>query len=309
METQIDFSNKARGYLPFPYVVGLLALALLLAIGAAVLITSFPGTGVIGPIALFAIVGLIVLWVVTKGYIKRPNEAVVFTRLGTYIGTDTTGSGIRLAFPLQASTTVNMQTRIVSSAKAKVLDNSGTPIETSANFQVAVREPAKALFVADDYEANVQQLCNTGLREIVQTLPYADINAMTYERSAYASADGSVGTGRLVFSTPQSDTHTRANTKLSTLLDKFSEIGVSLNGFGIENLSYSPEIASAMLQKQQAQALVEAKETLASGVVGIARDISSKVSSDMSKESRETLTRNLIVTLMGNEAPQTVVPV
>ena len=202
-----------------------------------------------------------------------------------------------------------MKTEIVSTPKIKVLDATGSPIETSANFQVAVREPAKSLFVADNYEQNVRQLCSSSLREIVQTLPYADINTMSYERTSIDGPADGVALGRLVFASGSPKDHARANVKLSELLVNLADIGVSLNGFGIDNLSYASEIAAAMLQKQQAQALVEAKETLASGVLGIVKDISKNVSADMSKEGRETLIRNLLVTMMSNEAPRTVVPV
>lgn len=246
---------------------------------------------------------IILLWVLTKAYIKRPNEGVVFQRLGTYKGVDVSGSGLRMTYPLVFKKRVNMKSQVLSTSTLKVVESRGNPVEASANFKIQVREPAKAVFVADDYLKSAEEYCSSGLRDIIKSVSYDDLKSMSY-----SSPTDRRSFGRLEFDGPSSKAHAVANERFAKIGEQLSELGVYLSGFGLDNIAYAPEVAQVMLQKQQAQAIVDAKKKLSLGIVDVVADVTRQVTKDMSAEGREALTRSLLVSLMTNETPQTVIP-
>ena len=240
---------------------------------------------------VMVLVALIVVYMVTHTYIKSETMSVVFQRFGTYVGVDVEGSGIRIAAPFTYRTSIDMRTQIIDTPILKVTDADSKPIEAGGNYKVKVTDPAKALFNTINYKTEVKDMCNTNLKEIVQSIPYESIKKLNYANGSFELDDSE-----------------EANTKLEKFVMQLKEIGLALDGFGITNASYAPEIAAAMLQKQQANAMIEAKVALAQGAVDISKTIKGELKElGLLGDQEQILMRNLLVTLVNNDgAPRPV---
>ena len=198
---------------------------------------------------LLAVIGLVVLLVLWFGlFIVNPNEAKVLQLFGQYVGT-VRQPGLKYANPFYTKRKVSVRIRNFETTKLKVNDQNSNPIEIAAVVVWRVVDTAQALFEVDNYSEYVHVQSESALRGLATHYPY---DAHTEgEKSLSANA-------------------AEISEKLQTeIQDRLSKAGVEVMESRISHLAYSPEIASAMLQRQQASAIIAARQKIVEGAVGM----------------------------------------
>ncbi|MFT4051152.1 MAG: SPFH domain-containing protein [Microbacterium sp.] len=266
-----------------------LFLAVVLLLGGGVL---FIVLGVSGPPlrALWAGVPLIVGVGLAAGLvIVAPNEACVVEFFGRYIGT-VRRAGLSSIVPLTRRQRVSLRVRNFETSTLKVNDASGNPIEVAAIVVWQVWDAAKAVYAVDDYEEFVAIQAEAGLRHIATSHPY-DTGAA--ETSLRGSTD--VVAAELAEEVSQ-------RTGLA---------GVQVVEVRISHLAYAPEIAQAMLRKQQAAAVVAARALIVEGAVGMVetalKALGEKEIVDLDEERKATMVSNLMVVLCSDQPASPIV--
>ncbi len=267
---------------------GYLVAPILLA--ATVLVTS--GIEVpFGANDAFLIVLTILIGLCWPGFFMvQPKQARVLTVFGAYAGT-VRENGLRWTIPFFMRRNISLRTRNFESGKIKVNDNQGNPIEIATVVVWSVENTAKAVFEVDDYKSYVSIQSEAGLRNLATSYPY-DI----YEEDAVA-----------LRSHPQiiSDALTKE------VLSRLEEAGVKVHEARISHLAYSPEIANAMLQRQQATAIIAAREKIVEGAVGMVdmalEQLSAKGIVELDEERKAAMVSNLLVVLCGDQNTQPII--
>jgi hypothetical protein len=219
-----------------------------------------------------------------------PNEARVLQLFGDYVGTVRT-PGLRWANPLFTKRKISVRIRNFESSTLKVNDLEGNPIEIGAVIVWRVTDTAEAVFEVDDYDNCVQVQSEAALRNL----------AVSY---AYDSHDDI--TESLRGTTAKVADHLKAE-----IQDRLNKAGVEVIEARISHLAYAPEIASAMLQRQQAGAIIGARQRIVEGAVGMvemALDmLSRKDVVHLDEERKAAMVSNLLVVLCSDRHTQPVV--
>jgi len=273
---------------------GLILLALLALIGAAIWafvgIVSTAKNTEIGQVFLFIGEILLTILLASGFYALQPNEAAVVTLFGNYKGTDKE-TGLRWVPFWYKRRKVSLRVRNETSQTLKVNDRRGNPIEIAAVVVWRVTDTAKALFDVDKFESFVNIQIETALREIASHFAYD--HAEHEEPTLRADAD-----------------------QVSALLrDKLQErvaiAGVEIDGAKLSHLAYAPEIASAMLRRQQAEAVLAARRYIVQGAVEMVEHALAQLSErdivKLDDERRAAMVSNLLVVLCGDRDAQPVV--
>lgn len=223
-------------------------------------------------------------------FVVNPNEARVLQLFGGYVGT-VREDGLRWANPFYTKRSVMLRVRNFESAKLKVNDHDGNPIEIGAVVVWKVVDTAEACFEVDNYEHYVNVQTEAAIRTLASHYPYdAHIEG---EFSLRGSAD---------------EVATRLKAEIQERLEK---AGVRVIEARLSHLAYAPEIASAMLRRQQAGAIIAARQRIVEGAVGMveqALDLlqrSDKVKLD--EERKAAMVSNLLVVLCADREAQPVV--
>ena len=302
----------------------ILLLSLVMMIGGAVL--DFLG---IDEKPVYLVVGVIldVLGAVLIAGVKvvRPQEAVVYTLFGKYIGT-LKEEGFHFINPFATSfnpaahtrlgqsgdvkSSINMEAAMgkkislkamtLSNSKQKVNDALGNPVEVGVAVIWKVVDTAAAVFNVDNFKEYLSLQCDTSVRDIVKLYPYdvaPDIDT---------TGDGIADDGSLRGST------TIVAERIRKLIQEKVEIaGLEIVEARITYLAYAPEIASAMLQRQQATAIIDAKKVIVEGAVGMVEMalemLEEKGTVELDEERKAAMVSNLLVVLCGNHEAQPVV--
>jgi regulator of protease activity HflC (stomatin/prohibitin superfamily) len=280
--------NEHKGFsvagIPF---VGLIVL---LVLGGATLLAG--GMGAASPPAL-AVAGIAV-WAVdaflTKGFFQvAPNTGQVLQLFGKYAGT-VRAEGLRWTNPFYTKRRVSLRVRNFESGKLKVNDSDGNPIEIAAVVVWQVVDTAEAVFCVDDYENFVHIQSESALRQMAQSYPYD------------AHADGQPS---LRSHGEEINSHLRD--EIQTRLGK---AGVQVTEARISHLAYAQEIAQAMLQRQQAGAIVAARERIVEGAVGMVgmalEQLRQQGVVELDEERKAAMVSNLLVVLCGERGTQPV---
>jgi len=244
------------------------------------------GTGVV-----IVIAATIVFILVMPGfYMLQPNQAVAITLFGEYRGTDR-NTGLRWTWPWMGKKKVSVRANNFISDKIKVNDLRGNPIDIAAQIMWRVVDTAQALFDVDDYKQFVRVQVEAAIRAIGSRYPYDDFEH--HEVSLRAN-------------------HDEVGAALKTeLIARLSVAGITIDECGFTYLAYATEIASAMLRRQQAQAVVAARQTLVEGAVGMVEmalaSLSEKKVVELDDERRAAMVSNLMVVLCGERDTQPVV--
>jgi len=240
---------------------------------------------------LLAVIGLVVLLVLWFGlFIVNPNEAKVLQLFGQYVGT-VRQPGLKYANPFYTKRKVSVRIRNFETTKLKVNDQNSNPIEIAAVVVWRVVDTAQALFEVDNYSEYVHVQSESALRGLATHYPY---DAHTEgEKSLSANA-------------------AEISEKLQTeIQDRLSKAGVEVMESRISHLAYSPEIASAMLQRQQASAIIAARQKIVEGAVGMVEmalaDLSRKNIIQLDDERKAQMVSNLLVVLCSDRNPQPIV--
>ncbi len=276
----------------------LLVVALLAFIGAGVLMVTAIVAGETGggdAVILGSIVGaaallLTAVLILCGLYSLQQNESAAITLFGNYKGTDKK-PGLRWVVPWYSRKKISLRVRNNTSEKLKVNDKRGNPIEIASVVVWRVVDTAQAVFDVDSYDTFVNIQIETALREITSQFAYD--HGDTAEPTLRADAD-----------------------KVGDLLrDKLAErvavAGVAVDEARISHLAYAPEIASAMLRRQQADAVLEARAKIVEGAVLMVEhaleQLSAKSIVKLDDERKATMVSNLLVVLCGDRDAQPVV--
>ena len=234
---------------------------------------------------------VIMLIILSSGfYMIQPNQAAAITLFGAYRGTDR-NHGLRWVWPWMGKTKISARANNVVSEKLKVNDLRGNPIEIATNVVWRVADTAQALYDVDDYKAFVQVQIEAAVRSIGSRYPYDDIEHQE------VTLRGS---------------HEEVNAELLTELNhRLRVAGIAVDDCGLTHLAYAPEIAGAMLRRQQAEAVISARKKLVEGAVTMVEmaltQLSEKNVVHLDDERRATMVSNLMVVLCGERDTQPVV--
>jgi regulator of protease activity HflC (stomatin/prohibitin superfamily) len=244
------------------------------------------GSGIIIVIAAT----LVFILVMPGFYMLQPNQAAAITLFGSYTGTDR-NTGLRWTWPWMAKKKVSVRANNFISEKIKVNDLRGNPIDIAAQIMWRVVDTAQALFDVDDYKQFVRVQVEAAIRTIGSRYPYDDF---THQEVTLRGNHDQVGT--------------ELREELQARLDV---AGITIDECGFTYLAYATEIASAMLRRQQAQAVVAARQTLVEGAVGMVEmalaSLSEKKVVELDDERRAAMVSNLMVVLCGERDTQPVV--
>ena len=223
-------------------------------------------------------------------FMVHPNEARVLQLFGKYVGT-VHEPGLKWANPFFAKKAVSTRVRNFESGKLKVNDSNGSPIEIAAVVVWKVFDTAEALFEVDDYEEFVQIQSESALRNLSTTYPY----------------EPHEGEGAALRSHPVEI----AQALREEIQDRLEQAGVTVIESRISHLAYAPEIANAMLRRQQASAIIAARTQIVAGAVGMVdmalQHLQEKHVVELDDERKAAMVSNLLVVLCGEEGAHPVV--
>lgn len=298
MENQIEEKEvkKVNGWLML--VIAMIVLAGAIAVCVVGGITDSP----IAAIGAVLIVIDVFLWVGLRTL--QPNEAYVFTLFGKYYGTlrqdgffwvnpfcaavnparAMIGSGYTRKLSLKAMT--------LNNEKQKVNDEEGNPIEISVVVIWRITNCARAVFNVENYMAYISTQCDAAIRQVARQYPY-DVSTNGDEKSLRGSAQEV------------------ADILKSELQMRVEMAGIEVLEARISHLAYAPEIAAAMLQRQQASAIIAARQKIVEGAVSMVEMALNKLSDEkiveLDDERKAQMVSNLLVVLCGNKDAQPIV--
>jgi hypothetical protein len=223
-------------------------------------------------------------------YMIQPNQAAAITLFGAYRGTDRS-EGLRWVWPWMGKTKISVRANNEISEKLKVNDLRGNPIEIATNVVWRVADTAQALYDVDDYKAFVEVQIEAAVRSIGSRYPYDDIEHQE------VTLRGS---------------HDEVNAELLAELNhRLRVAGIAVDDCGLTHLAYAPEIAGAMLRRQQAEAVISARKKLVEGAVTMVEmaltQLSDKDVVHLDDERKAAMVSNLMVVLCGERDTQPVV--
>ena len=233
------------------------------------------------PVLIFLLAGL---------FMVNPNEARVLQLFGRYVGT-VHDEGLRWANPFFTKGKISVRVRNFETERSKVNDADGNPIEIAVVVVWKVVDTAEATFEVDDYENFMRVQSDSAVRNLATQYPYdsRDENVTSLRGNTENIAE-------------------RLETEIQGRLNK---AGLQVLEARITHLAYAQEIASAMLQRQQAGAIIEAREQIVEGAVSIVQKaldgLSSRGVVDLDEERKAAMVSNLLVVLCGEKGTQPVV--
>jgi regulator of protease activity HflC (stomatin/prohibitin superfamily) len=238
-----------------------------------------------------AVVVVPVLMFLAKGFFQvQPNQGQVMQLFGRYAGTERR-EGLRWTNPFYSRRPVSLRVRNFESTRLKVNDSNGNPIEIATIVVWQVVDTAEAVFCVDDYENFVQIQSESALRQMAQSYPY---DAHDDTKPSLRSHGDEISN------------HLRQEIEA-----RLMKAGVEVIESRISHLAYAQEIAQAMLQRQQANAIVAARERIVEGAVGIVAMALEKLRAqgvvELDEERKAAMVSNLLVVLCGERATQPVI--
>jgi len=223
-------------------------------------------------------------------FVVNPNEGKVLQFFGDYVGT-VKQPGLRWANPLYSKKSVSQRVRNFESAKLKVNDNEGNPIEIASVVVWRVVDTAEAVFEVDDYNNYVKVQTESALRNLATSYTYDahDENTISLRGTTQVVAD-----------------HLKKE-----IQDRLARAGVEAMEARISHLAYAPEIAHAMLQRQQAGAIIAARSRIVEGAVGMVEMalelLSKRDIVTLDNERKAAMVSNLLVVLCGDKSTQPII--
>jgi len=290
----VEFARKTRsGWVVLP-----VWLALVVAVGylffafarsARAAEGALPGGDIWG-ILLTSLAFLVLLVLACGFFTLQPNEAAVVLLFGDYKGT-VRAAGFHWANPFYRKIKISLRTRNFNTDTLKVNDQRGNPTEIAAVVVWRVQNTAEAVFDVDDYQHYVKIQSESALRHVASRYPY-DTTA-EHEVSLRGSMDEV------------------SHTLQAELQDRLKKAGVIVEEARLTHLAYAPEIAGAMLRRQQAEAIVAARFRIVEGAVGMVEaaleHLEQKRTVQLDDERKAAMVSNLLVVLCGEHAAQPVV--
>ncbi|MBQ9187697.1 MAG: SPFH domain-containing protein [Clostridia bacterium] len=331
---EIELKGRKIG---MPVLIGLIVLYVLSLIG---MITGGQKMDEGGNPLLFVVSLLFFLlgWIIIPGLkILKPQEALVLTLFGKYVGTlkgegfyfvnpfcsavnpaaktklsqsgdvstvqqiiDTSKNGVRTASAEDLSRKLSLKIMTLSNNRQKINDCLGNPVEIGIAVTWRITDTAKAVFNVDNYKEFLSLQCDAALRNVVRLYPY-DVAPNVDTTGDGVADDGSLrGSSEIVAGRIRDEIQARVN-----------EAGIEIIEARITYLAYAPEIAAVMLQRQQASAIIDARKMIVDGAVGMVEmaldRLSEKGTVVLDEERKAAMVSNLLVVLCGNHDAQPVV--
>lgn len=239
------------------------------------------GAGVIGALLFLGLLGL---------YALEPNQAAVLSLFGRYIGSDRE-AGLRWNVPFYSKKKVSLRVRNFESGKLKVNELDGSPIEIAAVIVWQIVDSAEAVFNVNDYESFVHIQAESALRAMATSYPYDQ------------HEDGQLAL--------RSHATEISHHLAQELAERLADAGVQVVDARISHLAYAPEIAQAMLQRQQANAIIAARTRIVAGAVGMVQMALAELEKNgvvhLDEERKAQMVSNLLVVLCGERGTQPIV--
>lgn len=290
------------------------------------------------PILILCSIWFSLSWILFLGLkVVGPQQAIVLTLFGKYIGTlkeegfyfvnpfsvavntaiytklgqskdvssgsrDTIakGTNYQVSFSPDLSKKISLKIQTLNNATQKINDVLGNPVEIGVAVMWRVKDTAKAVFNVDNYKEYLSLQCDSAVRDIVRIYPY-DISD-----GVDTTGDGTADNGSL-----RGSSKIVAERICKEIQNKVESAGLEIIDAKITHLAYAPEIASAMLQRQQAAALIDARKLIVDGAVGMVEMALERLNEnnivDLDEERKAAMVSNLLVVLCGNKDAQPIV--
>jgi regulator of protease activity HflC (stomatin/prohibitin superfamily) len=238
-------------------------------------------------------------------YMLAPNQSAVLTLFGRYVGTDRS-NGLRWANPFYRKAKVSLRAHNFVSDRIKVNDARGNPIEIAAAIVWRVRDAAQALFDVEDYEAFLRVQAETAIRHLASSYPY--------DEGIAPIEDGAIE--------PHSPKHTTELTLRSSMVqvtqslmtelaDRLDVAGIAIDDAKLTHLAYASEIAGVMLRRQQAEAIIAARQKIVLGAVTMVemalKGLSERNIIELDDERKAAMVSNLLVVLCSESETQPII--
>jgi regulator of protease activity HflC (stomatin/prohibitin superfamily) len=274
---EIVYSGALSGWFMLAVVIGLFAFAAIAFLGRV------PPLGVpVAALAVFLAIGFLVL---------QPNESAVLTLFGRYKGT-ARSEGFWWVNPLYAKAKISLRMRNFTTPTLKVNDKTGNPIEVAAVAVWRVHDTAQAAFDVDDFEGYIKTQVEVSLRDVVSTHPYD------------ATRDEAVSL--------RGNTPAIAELLKSELQRAVDVAGLDVQELRITHLAYAPEVASIMLRRQQAEALIQAREKMVDGAIGMVKMALTRFNdegiTELNANQRAQMVTNMMTVLLSENGATPVIP-
>ena len=291
-----DVQNSGMQEMAMKTINGFLALGIWIVLAAGAIVAPFLWG--LGGMIISVCLGILLIVALPGFAIIRPNEAIVLTLFGKYVGT-VKGEGFYWYNPFCVPVShvgrrgkMSLKAMTLDNGQQKINDELGNPIIIGIVVIWRVTNTAKAAFDVDDYEAYLSTQCDSALRSIVRQYPYDGFN-----NDAEKSLQGS-----------SLEVAERLQEEIQS---KVEMAGLEILEARITHLAYAPEIASAMLQRQQAAAIIDARAMIVDGAVGMVelalKQLEGSDLVDLDEERKAAMISNLLVVLCANHDAQPIV--
>ena len=268
------------------FLVVLVPVALFFLAGLLRAIADHDAPRVIGATVILIVTGFLLAGLFTV----QPGQGRVLQLFGDYKGT-VRAEGLRWANPFLTKKAVSLRVRNFETAKLKVNDHNSNPIEIGAVVVWQVTDTAEALFEVDNYEDYVRVQSEAAVRGLANHYPYDAHEA-----------------GQMSLSTNAQEVSDKLKEEIQ---DRLEKAGVKVLEARISHLAYAPEIAGVMLRRQQASAVIAARQKIVDGAVGMVQaaldQLSEKQIVTLDEERKASMVSNLLVVLCSEQATQPVV--
>jgi len=283
---RLSQERPARTYNGYVMLLVLLATVIGEFVGVGFLTDADPAPGVI----ILILSSLAMLLVACGFYLLQPNQAAAILLFGSYRGTDRT-TGLRWRWPWLSRTKISTRVHNVTSERLKINDLRGNPIEIATNVVWRVTDTAQALYDVDDYTKFLFVQIESALRAIGAKYPYDDIEHQETTLRGHADVV--------------------SHELTQELQERVAVAGLSIDECRLTHLAYASEIAQSMLRRQQAEAVIAARQKIVIGAVSMVENalqlLSEKNVVELDDERRAAMVSNLMVVLCSEHSTQPVV--
>jgi regulator of protease activity HflC (stomatin/prohibitin superfamily) len=288
MDTKDGHTLATRREIPYRSFSGYGAIAL------AIVLIAFGAFSVWGARIVFGVPAILVGAILLPGlYMLQPNEGMILTLFGNYRGTDR-AEGLRWANPLYTGRKISLRARNLNTPPLKVNDKRGNPVEIGAAIVWRVRDTAQAVFDIDDYVKFVGVQAEAAIRHLATLYAYDSGDDLAPDATTLRAGLDAV-----------------AEALRQELNERYHGAGIEVVDAKLTHLAYAPEIAQVMLRRQQAVAIVSARQQIVAGAVGMVaaalQSLSERNIINLDDERRAAMVSNLLVVLCSDNDAQPVI--